>query len=83
MRRIMIGVAAAVLTLGVTASANASINYNASKSNTGNVTLHCVARRGHPCVTRHAPTHGAHTGRRQHRPVTIHRTVDSTTPARH
>jgi hypothetical protein len=83
MRSFVLGVSAAVLALCIAASASASINYNASKSNTGNVTLHCIARRGHPCVTPHAPTHGAHTGRRRHWPLTVRRTIDSTTPARH
>jgi hypothetical protein len=86
MRRFAIGVLGAVLALGVAASADASINYNASKSNTGNVTLHCVAHRGHSCVTHrrtHAATHGAHAGRRQHQPVTLQRSIHAGSPAAH
>ena len=65
MRKILIGISAVVAAASLAASADAAINYNASKSNTA--TLHCHVSHGHRSCVR---SHGSYAGKRQHKPVT-------------
>jgi hypothetical protein len=79
-----------VALLAVGGQAFGAVNYNSSKSNTGNVTAHGTCKPGvvKGCTPR--PTHAAArpsdlgsgqlVGRRRHQPLTAHRTVDSTSP---
>jgi hypothetical protein len=66
-----------LFTLSLTATGEATINYNASKSNTGNVTVHCKQSshcRGHMAVKGSGVPQntGMASGRRIHRPLLIH-----------
>lgn len=63
MRNILIGVTAIFAAAGLAASADAAVNYNASKSNT--VTAHCQVTHGHRTCTR-----GRGAGKRIHKPTT-------------
>jgi predicted NAD/FAD-dependent oxidoreductase len=63
MRILLTGLAGLVAASGLAASAQASINYNASKSNTGNVAFH----RHHTAQVDLG--HGILVGRRRHHPL--------------
>jgi hypothetical protein len=72
--------------------AHASINYNASKSNTGNFTAHhtsrcgpgmvksCSGSRRHADVKQIDPNHGQPIGRRRHTAIMIRKEIDRPTP---
>lgn len=70
--RIFRGVLVLVAGLALTAPASATINYNSSKSNTGNVAARCHEGRAHMAVKGcGVPQHssGMVTGRRIHKPI--------------
>ena len=63
MSKILIGLSAVIAAASLAASADAAVNYTASKSNTA--TLSCHVSHGHrTCVRGHAA------GKRQHKPTT-------------
>ena len=66
MRILLGGLVGLVAAVGLAASAQASINYNASKSNTGNLTYH-----RHHHASRIGLGHGAHAGKRSHQPLRL------------
>jgi hypothetical protein len=79
--------AAALLIASAPQPASAAVNYNASKSNTaalmGHPTHACSPRLSRRCKglkTKFDTAHGAYAGKRRHQPVTLHRTIDSTSP---
>lgn len=70
--RIFRGVLVLATGLCLTAPAGATINYNASKSNTGNVAARCHEGRGHMAVKGCGVpqnTSGMASGRRVHKPL--------------
>ncbi|HTX49714.1 MAG TPA: hypothetical protein VME40_10025 [Caulobacteraceae bacterium] len=71
MRKILIGLSAITAAASLAASADAAINYNASKANTA--TVHCRVSHGHRTCTRGpTATHGAAAGKRRHKPTTTY-----------
>ena len=79
-----IAMAAVVLLAAALQTMGQSINYNSSKSNTGNSPITCSGPDGKPCNAKHVSDLnewlGSTTGRRQHQPLAEIKTVTLASP---